>query len=1064
MSGWAGYARRGAPHRSYNEEELARGHRNRGGFLSRLKSPEWKVSVGGWDMRVRIASFVLAAVALLTPGPPVDGLPSGVSGTPAAIASVPAPPESLFAVLTGPVFPTLDPPSRVAAADFDGDGRPDVAVVSRAAGTLTLYRQVNGDGAVVAHVATAGQPDRLLVADVDGDGKPDIIVASSASGAVGYFKGVGASGLAPRQDYLLPAPLTALALLDANGDGRLDLIGASSGRAEGRIVFLAGAAEAGFDPAPHTLRSFGALALATVDVNGDGGIDLVAGQEDSCCGAYALLTFLAAPEGLAQPPLVTSVAYRPELLIPGDFDRDGKLDVFVGPCGMGYYGAGDGNFQEKYYTLCTDWVEAAPVGPNSAVVSRVARDPGLLETGNSNGYYFLRNDLPIRLPEPVDGVAGTDWDGNGQVDYVVVSESRSLLRVVLADPNRSMNGALLLHLCLGLALVPGDLDGDGHADVVDIERTGSCGRDAHHISVYTYHCDEGGFLQRGSDPPFIANAQGTAAQGVLGDLAGNGALDLLFAAQGDVFRFDDVGHGARARATRQAFPADIERIAPADFNGDGHMDLAVLEELPRQVRIYRQVAGGAFQGDAPLVTRPGLRGLITGDCNDDGLVDVVVSDSLTNAVTIYAGQTDGSLRELASAGAGTQPVAAALTDFDLDGVPEIAVAARGSAEVVLLRLVDGTRLEVVGSLAESDPPVDVTTGDVTGDGHPDLLVAHRTQPVTLRVWQAGGTFSAPVSIPQSQGSDAGLGDLNRDGRADLLLSPGVAYLNVGGGPTPLSPDLLTAGVIPEAGGRRIEWKVRGYATGDRFRLFRVNGAGESALVVPRYFSGATRYAVVDSAAEAAASRYQLEMWSAEGVLARVDLPVPVGVAPLVSRLTATRTGAVVYVQWGLAQNDPGVRFQVYRQAADGAREMLGAAISCPGIECEFADTAPLATAAAYWLRYFTSEGRVVWWGPATVRAEGLPEIAALRVISATPSTGPVRLRYDLPADGVVSLRVFDARGRLVSRLREGMEFAGSREVLWDEIGASGTAIPSGVYFVRFASGATSIVRRIVRIR
>ena len=649
------------------------------------------------------------------------------------------------------------------------------------------------------------------------------------------------------------------------------------------------------------------------DVNADGRLDLVAGLEDSCCGAYALMTFPGSSQGLAEPPLVTPVAYRPELLIPGDFDRDCRSDVFVGPCGMGYYGAGDGTYQPKYYTLCTDWVEVAPLGDYPSVVARAAGDPQVLETGGSNGYYFGRDFTKVRLPEPIDGVTATDWDDDGHVDYVVVSESRSLLRIVLADPNRSMNGLLGLHFCLGLALLPGDLDGDGHADVVDIERTGNCGRNYLDIHAFAFHCDEQGLLRQGPGYGSGAIWQASTARGVLADLAEDGALDLLVAAGGTVFRLDNFGRGSSAARTaglsgrhRADRPGGFQRGRPAG-PGDAR---GIAPTSP----IYRQVMGGAFRGDAPLAAGPGLRGLLTGDCNDDGLVDLVLTDYLTNQVTIYAGQPDGSLVELASASAGVQPVAAALTDFDLDGVPEIAVAAQGSAEVVLLRLLEGTpagsRRIADGRRTRRSASM---TGDVTGDGHPDLLVAHETAPVTLRVWQAGDMFSPPVSIPGSQGSDARLGDLDRDGRADLLLGRGVAYLNLGGGPTATSPDLLGARVTAEAVGRRIEWNVRGYATGDRFRLFRVNEVGAATLVVPRYFSGATHYAVVDSAAEAAGSRYQLEMFSSEGVMARLELPVPVGVAPLVSLLTAMRTGEGVSLQWLLAQTDPDVRLEVYRE-------------------------------------------------------------------------------------------------------------------------------------------------------
>lgn len=76
-----------------------------------------------------------------------------------------------------PTGQRIDP---VAAADFDGDGRTDVAIGNYAEVDI-LY--ANGDGTFTDPVL-AGGPYRsatMVVADLNGDGRPDLLVGSSSA-------------------------------------------------------------------------------------------------------------------------------------------------------------------------------------------------------------------------------------------------------------------------------------------------------------------------------------------------------------------------------------------------------------------------------------------------------------------------------------------------------------------------------------------------------------------------------------------------------------------------------------------------------------------------------------------------------------------------------------------------------------------------------------------------------------------------------------------------------------------------------------------------------------------
>jgi hypothetical protein len=69
-------------------------------------------------------------------------------------------------------------------------------------------------------------------------------------------------------------------------------------------------------------------------------------------------------------------------------------------------------------------------------------------------------------------------------------------------------------------------------------------------------------------------------------------------------------------------------------------------------------------------------------------------------------------------------------------------------------------------------------------------------------------------------------------------------------------------------------------------------------------------------------------------------------------------------------------------------------------------------------------------------------------VSTPSASGPARISYRLAVPGPVSLRIFDAAGRLVRTLEADYQTAGSHTVAWDRRTDSGTEVGLGLYFVR----------------
>ncbi len=120
----------------------------------------------------------------------------------------------------------------VACGDIDGDGKPDLAVCNRTDKTLSVLRNTSADGNISFSTPVtfpATDPLRVAVADVNADGKPDVIVANF-NGSISVFGNtasvgvINASSLAAKVDFGVSGFVSSLALSDIDADGKTDVM------------------------------------------------------------------------------------------------------------------------------------------------------------------------------------------------------------------------------------------------------------------------------------------------------------------------------------------------------------------------------------------------------------------------------------------------------------------------------------------------------------------------------------------------------------------------------------------------------------------------------------------------------------------------------------------------------------------------------------------------------------------------------------------------------------------------------------------------------------------------
>jgi hypothetical protein len=629
-------------------------------------------------------------------------------------------------------------------ADFNGDGKPDLAVTNYTAGSGVVSVMLgNGDGTFGARLplTTDAKSRDVVAADVNHDGKLDLVVSNYGGNSVSVLLGNGNGTFGAQATFATDLRPRGLAVADMNRDGKLDVV---TSNGIGTVSVLLGNGDGTLATSKTFAASSNPYWVAVGDVNGDGRPDVVvANQADNNIGVML---------GDVPPVVVSIVAQSPAT-------QPTSASTLV-------FGV---TFSEPVTGVdATDFAVA--------VSGTATTTPPVVVSGSGANYTVT-----------VSGVSGNGTVGLNLVDNGSIQNAAgnplqmSAAMSFVLSTQQTFSGATKPY-----SSTLADLNGDGKLDLVTTN--------ANTVAAVSVALGNGngtfGTLRNVGSKAFPRAV-------AVADVNRDGKPDLIVAGTGNTISvLAGNGDGTFKAQVTYAVSNAPYAIAVADLNGDGILDVATADNFGGTASVLLGNGNGTFGAEKTFSVGVTPNGIAATDLNGDGKMDLVVTNGNDHSVSVLMGNGDGTfVPQVTYDAGGTYASTLAVGDVNGDGKMDVVVVNNNFSSAGSLRVMlgngDGT-LAPQQTIADAQAPTDLVLSDLNNDGKLDIITSNNPSSgdTTFGVFlgNGDGTFGARQAIFSPPASrSVSVGDLNNDGLNDVVVanstSPGLVagYLLDGSG-------------------------------------------------------------------------------------------------------------------------------------------------------------------------------------------------------------------------------------------------------------------------------------------
>jgi Bacterial Ig-like domain/FG-GAP-like repeat len=290
-------------------------------------------------------------------------------------------------------FPVGLTPTTVTNADFNGDGKMDLATQNAGSNSVSV-RLGDGDGTFQPKqdFAVGSGPTSVTSADFNGDNKADLAVSNQFSNSVSLLRGNGDGTFQPKQDFAAGSGPTSVISADFNEDSYADL--AVANYSSNTVSVLLGQDSNGDGKGDGTFQAAGNFSV------------------DLTCSGFCIPATAA-----------------PNQVITADFNGDAKADLAtanIGSCGAFctpggvsvLLGNGNGSFQNARLAKSNAAITSIDTyNSRDIVATEYNSNVVSVLRSNADGTFSAGQQFPVGSNP--SSVTSTDLDADGVADLAV---------------------------------------------------------------------------------------------------------------------------------------------------------------------------------------------------------------------------------------------------------------------------------------------------------------------------------------------------------------------------------------------------------------------------------------------------------------------------------------------------------------------------------------------------------------------------------------------------------------------------------------------------------------------